>query len=268
MTGTMIVHAVRESINRRSGLVLLGSALLVAAVFAGFTEFSREKSELVVYLGPGRPIPASQYVAGSMKQVLQVCTGFWMYLTIFAMAALLVAPFERGYLEMLLAKPWSRSRLLAGRFLGAMVLAAAGMLALVIPVAGRYRLWVDFPLYPYLQALLYVLVLYAVLGAFMQLITVLLPNTGVVILSGFAMILLSNFLHQRAALVTLTDKAWALALADYAYYVLPKYNGIRDIVIQLGESQEVTSWMPVWSSVLFGAACWGLAAFAFSRKSY
>lgn len=268
MTGGLIANTLRESLNRRSGLVLLGSGLMVALLFCVFARFTQEGGRLVVYVGIYRPMPAEQFVSQGLRQLLLVCTAFWIYLTAFAVAALLVTPFERGYLELLLAKPLSRTRLLAGRYLGAMVLAGLGLAALVVPVVLKYRWYTGYPLGRFAGAVALVLLSYAVLAAFLHLITVLQPNTGLVILVGYATMILSAFLERREQIMWLTAFPWAHRAADLAYYLLPKFSEIGKIAENLHLHKEVLSWMPVWSSALFGVACWLLAAFAFSRKSY
>jgi hypothetical protein len=52
------------------------------------------------------------------------------------------------------------------------------------------------------------------------------------------------------------------------YYVLPKISDVSVIIRHLILNQPVESWMPVWSSALFGAAALLLGIWKFQRRSF
>jgi ABC-type polysaccharide/polyol phosphate export permease len=52
------------------------------------------------------------------------------------------------------------------------------------------------------------------------------------------------------------------------YYILPKVFDLGNMARQIVLGDPITSWMPVWSSLLFGVVVLSCGLFAFSRRNY
>jgi hypothetical protein len=52
------------------------------------------------------------------------------------------------------------------------------------------------------------------------------------------------------------------------YYTLPKTSDISVIIRHLITNQPVDSWMPVWSTALFGGVALALGLWRFQRRSF
>jgi hypothetical protein len=52
------------------------------------------------------------------------------------------------------------------------------------------------------------------------------------------------------------------------YYVLPKTSDIGVIIRRMILNEPIESWMPVWSTALFGAVVLGIGAWRFQKRSF
>jgi len=84
----------------------------------------------------------------------------------------------------------------------------------------------------------------------------------------FGILLLSPILAQKHTIERLLTSEWSRNVVRGLYYVLPKVFDLGSMARQIVLGVPITSWMPVWSSLLFGVAVLGCGLFAFSRRNY
>jgi len=189
-------------------------------------------------------------------------------LSVFASAGLVSAVFEPGRIELLLSKPVSRTHLLLGRYAGNVLVVAANVVYLV---AGSWIIfgvktgvwgWV-FPL-----SSLCTIFTFAVLLAFIVLIGVLWDSSAVAIMATFGIMIVTPILQQRHTLERLLSSEWSRDLVRFFYYVLPKTSEISQIIWRLNLNQPIESWMPVWSTAIFGVVVLGLGIWRFRQRSF
>jgi ABC-type transport system involved in multi-copper enzyme maturation permease subunit len=191
-----------------------------------------------------------------------------MALAVFASAGLVSAVFEPGRIELLLSKPVSRTHLLLGRYAGNVLAIAANVVYLVggswIVFGLKTGVWGwGFPL-----SSLCTIFIFSVLLAVLVLIGVLWDSAAVAIMVTFAMMIITPILAQKATLERLLSSEWSRDVVRVLYYTLPKISDVSAIVWDLITDQPVDSWMPVWSTALFGAAVLGLGLWRFQRRSF
>jgi ABC-type transport system involved in multi-copper enzyme maturation permease subunit len=191
-----------------------------------------------------------------------------MALSVFASAGLVASVFEPGRIELLLSKPVSRTHLLLGRYLGNVLVVAANILYLV---AGS---WIIFGVKTgvwgggFLVSSLCTIFIFSVLLAVLVLIGVLWDSSAVAIMVTFAIMIVTPILAQKATIERLLSSEWSRVVVRVLYYVLPKTSDVSVIIRHLILNQPVESWMPVWSTALFGAVVLGLGLWRFQRRSF
>jgi ABC-type transport system involved in multi-copper enzyme maturation permease subunit len=191
-----------------------------------------------------------------------------MALSVFASAGLVAAVFEPGRIELLLSKPVSRTHLLLGRYLGNVLVVAANILYLV---AGS---WIIFGIKTgiwgggFLVSSLCTIFIFAVLLAVLVLVGVLWDSSAVAIMVTFAIMIVTPILAQKATIERLLSSEWSRDVVRVLYYVLPKTSDVSVIIRHLILNQPVESWMPVWSTALFGVVVLGLGLWRFQRRSF
>src|ERR1039458_1835333 len=104
------MHSVREAVNKRMALVLIGMALLFAVLFYFIISVTplQPKDLSTVFMGKHALGPASLAVPAAMSRDVNIPRGAWPVLSIFGSVPLLVSSLEKGWVELTLTKGVAR----------------------------------------------------------------------------------------------------------------------------------------------------------------
>ena len=194
---------------------------------------------------------------------------YWVgiLLALFATGGLVAALTERGQVDVILTKPLSRSAVLAGRLAAVM----AVMLALVAYLFGA--VWLVMSIKSGIWSPRFLLAVLVVFGMFAVLYSVVTlagvwsgsgPLSFIVTLG----VLFVSLILAIPNLDTQVTRVWRPVVVG-AYHFLPKFGTVgTSIVPQLATGGSVGSLYPLWSSLAFGVALYGLAFVLFSRKDF
>lgn len=205
-------------------------------------------------------------------QVQAALTGFINFaalvLSIFATASILPNTMEKGHIDLLLSKPVSRLELLAGKTLGSLLIVLANVAYFVVGmwliIGFRTGEWNP----SFLGVTLSVTYTFLVLFAPMLVIGIASRSSALTIILLYVFIfLVSPILEAREAIAQLVGGDTLKTVMDILYYPLPKPDAIGRF------SQALVMHMPVelmalWTSGLFAAAMFALAAWMFQRKDF
>jgi ABC-type transport system involved in multi-copper enzyme maturation permease subunit len=191
-----------------------------------------------------------------------------MGLAIFASAGLISAVFEPGRVELLLSKPVQRWQILMGRYLGNLLIVGFNLFYLVtgfwIIFGVKVGVW-----RPYLLlASVITLFMFGVVLTFILLTAVLWENAAVSILATFALVIICLILGARPMLERLLSSETSRNIVSGLYYVLPKIPDTGNILMKIIMGTHIDSWMPIWSSAIFGAVVLGTGLWVFSRRNF
>lgn len=84
----------------------------------------------------------------------------------------------------------------------------------------------------------------------------------------FGIMLISPILAQQGVLDRLLSSQWARSMVHGLYYALPKVFDLGAISRRLVLGDPMGSWMPVWSSAIFGLVVLATGLYAFERRNY
>jgi ABC-type transport system involved in multi-copper enzyme maturation permease subunit len=84
----------------------------------------------------------------------------------------------------------------------------------------------------------------------------------------FAIMIVTPILAQKATIERLLSSEWSRVVVRVLYYVLPKTSDVSVIIRHMILNQPIESWMPVWSTALFGVVVLGLGLWRFQRRSF
>ena len=270
-TYALIVDTFREAFARRIFWGFFGccTALLLFLIFILGIDVVEGSLATISIFGNTLPTTNVENLVPQTQSVIAMVLYFaGMALAVFASAGLVSAMFEQGRIELLLSKPVSRLHLLLGRYVGNLLVVSANILYLVIGswiVFGvKTNIWgTGFPL-----SSLFTIFIFAVLLAVIVLVGVLWDSGSVAIMVTFAIMIVTPILAQKATLERLLSSEWSRDVVRVLYYVLPKTADVSVIIRHLILNQPVESWMPVWSTALFGAAVLGFGIWKFQRRSF
>lgn len=258
-------HTMHESFHRRPGLVLLAATLIWLLAFLLLVRFREGQ----VYFW-GRPFHRhpQEFATGFTLVLLTVVREIWTFLALFASAGFVSAYFEKGWVELVFSKPLQRFSVILGSYLAGLALWALSAGTLMVFYAIYFRLQAGRPAAPLLKSLAVVTVAFAVMLAFLILMNVVRPGVALAVLSVYLLLLLSGVLMSRQELAKLLENTAAGKALDLLYYVLPKVPEMTLVATRLAQNRAVESWMPVWSSALFGLGSLLLAGWILERKSF
>jgi ABC-type transport system involved in multi-copper enzyme maturation permease subunit len=271
ITLALIRDTFREAFARRIFWGFLGccTALLLFLTFIMGIDVVQGAVATVTIFGRTGPSRDVQNLVLQTQSVIAMVLYFaGMALAVFASAGLVSAVFEPGRIELLLSKPVSRTHLLLGRYAGNVLVIAANIVYLV---GGS---WVIFGLktgvwgWGFPLSSLCTIFIFAVLLAVLVLVGVLWDSAAVAIMTTFAIMIITPILAQKATLERLLDSESSRNVVRVLYYTLPKTSDISVIIRHLITNQPVDSWMPVWSTALFGCVVLALGLWRFQRRSF
>jgi ABC-type transport system involved in multi-copper enzyme maturation permease subunit len=270
-TLALIRDTFREAFARKIFWGFFGccTALLLFLTFIMRIDVVQGAIATVTLFGRSAPSTDVQNLVDQTQSVIAMVLYFaGMALAVFASAGLVSAVFEPGRIELLLSKPVSRTHLLLGRYLGNVLVVAANILYLI---AGS---WIIFGLKTnvwgagYLFSSLYTIFIFAVLLAILVLVGVLWDSSAVAIMATFAIMIISVIVAQKNLIERLLSSEISRDVVRVLYYALPKLSDISVIIRHVILNQPVDTWMPVWSTALFGGVVLGFGLWQFQRRSF
>jgi ABC-type transport system involved in multi-copper enzyme maturation permease subunit len=270
-TIALIQDTFREAFARRIFWGFFGccTALLLFLLFIMNIDVVQGAVATVTIFGQTSPTRDVEDLVRRTQSVIAMVLYFaGMALAVFASAGLVSAVFEPGRIELLLSKPVSRTHLLLGRYIGNILVIASNILYLVI---GS---WIIFGVksgvwgWGFPVSSLCTIFIFSVLLAVLVLVGVLWDSAAVAIMTTFAIMILTPILAQKETLERLLDSETERNVVRVLYYTLPKTSDISVIIRDLITNQPVDSWMPVWSTALFGAVALALGLWRFQRRSF
>jgi len=270
-TKALVTDTFREAFARRVFWGFFGccTALLLFLIFIMRVDVVQGALATITIFGQTSPArDVENLVEGTQTVIAMVLYFAGMALSVFASAGLVSAVFEPGRIELLLSKPVSRVHLLLGRYLGNVLVVAANIAWLVggswIIFGVKTGVWgVGF-----LLSAFFTVFIFAVLLSVLVLCGVLWDSAAIGIMAAFAMMVITPILAQKSTLERLLDSEWSRDVVRVLYYVLPKTSDISLIIRHLILGQAIDSWMPVWSTALFGVAVLGAGLWRFERRSF
>jgi ABC-type transport system involved in multi-copper enzyme maturation permease subunit len=191
-----------------------------------------------------------------------------MFLAVFASAGLIPAVFEPGRIELLLSKPVERYHILLGRYVGNVLVIASNIFYLVFAVwlifGVKTGVWTP----GFLWSSVLIVFIFSVLLTVVLLVGVLWESAVVSTMVTFGIMMMSPILAQQRILERLLTSEWSRNIMRFLYWVLPKVFDVGRIARELVLGNPITSWMPIWSSALFGVAILSTGLYVFARRNY
>jgi ABC-type Na+ efflux pump, permease component len=191
-----------------------------------------------------------------------------MFLAVFASAGLISSVLEPGRIELLLSKPVSRTHILLGRFAGNVLIIAAIVSYLIVGVwlilGSKTGIWSTH----FLATIGMTMAMFSVLLAVVVLTGVIWESTALSTMVPVAMMLISPILSQNKIAERLLSSEWSRQLWNGLYFVLPKVYDLGKMTHEIVLGQSVESWMPLWSSGIFGVVILSAGVYVFSQRDF
>jgi ABC-type transport system involved in multi-copper enzyme maturation permease subunit len=259
------------------GLFVVSSLVLVAITFAlnlevveGSLEGLRLFGEQSSPDGPPQTSPQLSLTRVVVAvEAIVAGAAYWIgiLLSLFASAGLFSDLQAPGRVELLLAKPIARLRVLVGHVLGVL----AAIAALVVYLMGGT--WLIMSLKSgvwnprFLLSIMIVIGMFGVMYAAILLMSVWTRSTALSLIVAYGLIFVSLVMAGSAQIAPMLGPVgepvfWGL------YHVLPNFAEVTEVVTALAKGVAVGSWYPLVSSLLFAGATYALVGYAFARRDF
>lgn len=249
--------------------VLLSFALnldIVDGTLAGLRIFGQEATQGNGN-GPVGDTSLMKFVIGAQTAVAGASYWIGILLALFATAPLINNMLERGRIDLLLSKPISRPKLLMSHLLGVLLVVfllatyLMGMIWLVMSI--KSGIWHT----QFLSAIVMVMLMFTVMYSIVLLLGITTQSTALSLIVTYGLIFCSIIFAAKDQLTMQINPPWRQIYLGL-YHALPNFAEVTKTVVQLAEGDNVDTWYPLLSSLLFGAVIYALAFFKFNRKDF
>lgn len=200
-----------------------------------------------------------------------ICT----FLAIFATAHLVPRMQEKGTIDLYLARPVGRVKLLLSRYVAGLILAATNVIylmgtmwAIVAWKTGVYNM-------RFLAAGAIIFLVIATLLAFAFLVGVFTSSTAVSIMTSYGIFFFGLALAGHERYAAAVSKEWQAALINGLYWFFPKTAEMFKAVVAFvggeklaGPMMDALAPAPFVTTAAFGIGCLALASWLFTRKEF
>ena len=272
-TFALIVDTFREALARKIfwAFFFSSTAILLFFMFIMHVDVVNGMIASLTFFRPARiggSVSAVDVVRNAQAGLSGFLYSIGMGLAIFASAGLISAVFEPGRVELLLSKPVHRWQILIGRFLGNLLIVGFNLFYLVTGFWVIFGVKVGVWRPHLLLASVVTLFMFGVVLSFILLTAVLWESAAVSIITTFALVVICLILGARPTLERLLSSETSRNVVSTLYYLFPKVPETGNILINIIIGKHIDSWMPVWSSAIFGVVVLSAGLWSFSRRNF
>jgi ABC-2 type transport system permease protein len=253
-------------------IIIFASALnldIVDGALAGAKLFGKE-----VEMG-GSQLSVEKLVLGFETGFSGFLYVFCTFLAIFATAHLVPRMQEKGTIDLYLARPVSRVRLLLSRYVAGLILAGSNVLYLMGSIWAIVAWKTGVANARFLLAGSIIFLVIAVLLAFAFLIGVFTSSTAVSIMATYGIFFFGLMLAAHDKFAAAVSKQWQANTIETLYWIFPKTAELLTAVVAFVSGEQLPERImrslapaPFLTTAAFGIGCLILASFLFTRKEF
>ncbi len=271
MMGAVTRDTLRESINRRMGLVLIVFAVLVPIFLIGMIRIDHAADgKLQVTMKGFHSLPPEVFALSTFMGLLDVANSYWVLLGVFAVAPLLMSFLEKGRADLVISKGTPRWQIFLGHFIGTFVLYTSSVVLMAVVPALYLWARTGVSLRQFLVAICISVFAFSAMLALLSLAAMGASNPALPIMLAFVFTMFTGLLANRKVFFyqdIITSK-WGQWLVDWLYRILPKTSELVMASRKYLNAGVVDSWWPFWSTALFVAGALALSCWLMHRKSF
>ncbi|MCI0362937.1 MAG: ABC transporter permease [Phycisphaerales bacterium] len=271
VTLALVRDTFREAFARKIFWGLFGFATVLILFFLFIMKIDVVEGAIAtisLFGNESRAQDVNRLVRGVHSSIAAFLYSVGLFLFVFASAGLIPTVFEPGRIELLLSKPVARAHILLGRYLGNLLVVSANMIYLVLAIWVIFGVKTDVWGAEFLYSIAITIFTFAVLLTVVLLVAVLSESAVLATIVTFGVMIIGLLVAQRELADRLLTSEFSRNVVRTLYYVLPKVWDLGDLSRRLVMGQPMGTWMPVWSTALFGLVTLGAGLVVFTRKNY
>jgi ABC-2 type transport system permease protein len=271
-TLALIYDTFREALARKIfwGLFGLSTAMILFFLFLLRIDIVEGAIATVTLFGRSmnRSTDLDRLVRGTYGGIATFLYTWGMFLAVFASAGLIPSVLEPGRIELLLSKPVSRMHLLLGRYIGNVLVVGGNVVYLVLGVWIIFGYKTGIWSRSFLFSIVTTIFVFAVLLAVVVLVGVIFESAALATMITVGLMIISPILAQTSTMMKLLSSEWSREVWRGFYYTLPKVYDMGKMTLDLIRTGTFDSYMPVWSSAIFGAVMLAAALIVFAKRDF
>ena len=263
------IHSVRESINKRMALVLIGLAVVFAVILFFFISIKpMNDGSSMIFAGPHMLGPASLAAPAAYSAEVSITGALWLFLAIFASAPLLVSMLEKGWVELTLTKGVARWRVLIGCYFSGVTLYVMTLCVAMLPTAVWLWVKTGVSCKALVVAMLIETLGFASLMSLAALASMTRSGAALPIMLAVFVDILSPVLanREKGLFSLVTSPGWR-GIITWAYRLLPKPFDLVTASTDYIQYGTHGTWFPFWSTGVFTVVVMGLTMWMLHRKN-
>ena len=223
----------------------------------------------------GNEISIERLVLGFESGFSAVLYFLCTFLAIFATAHLVPRMQEKGTIDLYLARPVARVKLLLSRYVAGLVLAGSNIVYLIGSI-WLIVVWKTHVVHPrFFLAGAVILFVIATLLAFAFVVGVVTSSTAVSIMTSYGLFFFAIMLAGHERIAAAVSKEWQAWLINTLYWIIPKTAELGEAVVAYVSGNQVPERvaaalnpMPFLTTGAFAIVCLILASWLFQRKEF
>lgn len=262
----------RESLAKRTFMAFLGISTLVCLlfIFALNLDIVNGMESYISIFGQevNERIYLDELVYNIEAGIAAVLFTAGIFMALFATSSLIPSFLDKGSIDLMISKPLSRFQILMGRYLGAVAIVAFNIFYLVIfswlILSIKTGIWN----WGFLLSGVMIVLAFAILFALMTFLGIIVRSGPFSLMITYLVIFISPWLIQRDVIYALLSSKFYGYMLDGLYHFLPKMAELGEITTYLVQGNSVPSWLPLWTSVIFGIIMLTASNVIFNRKNF
>lgn len=252
------------------GLFGLSTLLIAIFLFVLRIDVVQGAVSLMGIVPTSHRIPDIHKFVNVSYAIVSIMLYIWgTFLAIFASSGLIPSVLEAGRISLLLSKPLTRTMLLAGRYIGNVLVVSLNHIYLIFGIWIIIGLKTDIWEARFLLAIPISIFIFAVLLCVVVLIGVVFESAALSVMVSVALMLISTILAQRQIVVKLLNSEWSRQLWMAFYWIVPKVYDLGAALRQTILYQRRVDWLtPLWTSAVFGVVVLSSAIYVFQRRDF
>lgn len=268
----IILLTFRESFAKKTFMAFLGISTLVCILFIfalNLDIVDGMQSSISLF---GEEVPEqfdlTEIIFGIEGGLVVLLFTGGIFMSLFATSSLIPSLLQPGFVDIFISKPVSRFEILTGRVLGSIAIVAFNIFYLVvftnIILALKTGIWN----WGFIWSAVIIVLTFTALFALMTFLSLISRSGPLSLMVTYLILFFSPLLLARDEIYALLSSKYYGYFFDSLYYFFPKTTELGAMTQQITRGVEVSSWMPLWSSLLFAGFMLVVSGIIFQRKNF
>jgi len=271
-TLALIQLTFRESFAKKTFIAFFGISSFVCLlfIFAVNLDIVDGAQSYISLFGQdiGQSVEINQFIRIVQSIIAVALFTGGLFMSLFATSNLIPSLLQKGNIDLIISKPVSRLQILTARYLGAVAIVAFNIMYIVIFLWLILSLKTQIWHWQFLLSGIMTIITFSILYSLMTLLGLLTRSVAFSLMITYSILFFSPLLLQRDSIYALISNKYYAYLVDSLYYILPKTAELGNMTSMIVRDIPIVSWMPLWSSIIFGATMFVISAIIFNKKDY